>query len=865
MVGFRIGGLLGGEGSDARFNKELLSTMCAFVLVVLSIPLLKWLSVDSLPHSVPPSGSTSGVTGVTLGPALTSQKNQGALGSFAKWSKVEIDLTGPDSFGMSTSANPFKIIVDVTFQSPGGQTFVVPAFYDGDGAGGLDGNVWKVRFSPNAVGTWRFESSSPDPLLDRHTGSFAVTAPTGCQSATPGTLPDFSCAGRLEYAGGHYLKFADGSYWLKGGQDDPEDFLAPGNTVGFGTKEAAIDYLASKGVNSLYIMLHNIDGDREDVWPWVGSTAAEARANHEHFDVAKLAGWEELFSYLQSKGIVLHLVLEDDHAWTGFNREMYYREMLARFGHDNGLYWNISEEYGGRYTPDQVKSFAQMIHAIDPYDHPVTVHNLVGLENWLPFVGDSRFDLTSFQTLSGPQNTAAVSWFQKVENSGRTIPISFDETGKLSASSRDLARHIIWSVYLGGASFELHTAPLSRYQDFADHFDDMTRARTFMEHLPFWQMRPMNSLLSGSQGYAFAKSGEVYVVYLPSGGSVNIDLSAAPHAFAAEWFNPRDGSRWDIGPVQGGQVLAFTAPDRDDWVLHLTLAGQQPPTPTSTVLPTTTSTATPTPLAGSATPTPASTAPATASPTQPAGSATPTPEPARALLEDSFDRSDSTIVGNGWVEVESSGAEVGIRNKKLEVLNASDAVNRPLVRHSFARVSAGTLVWEFDFNWKRTRSEGRYSVFMQLGDSASMGDSEQNSGIGVNLIWTAIDGSHETLGVLKDGKLAAVSPLSGPARLSVVANLDTHRFDIAVNGSVVQTQLPFDNLVALDTVRFLTDALNEARFSGRTFDNVVIRQLSGPVSAQKRLYLPVVLQEKEFAIATPTPTPTPTPTGEPYP
>jgi len=30
---------------------------------------------------------------------------------------------------------------------------------------------------------------------------------------------------RLEYVGTHYLKFWDGSYWLKGGTDSPENLL----------------------------------------------------------------------------------------------------------------------------------------------------------------------------------------------------------------------------------------------------------------------------------------------------------------------------------------------------------------------------------------------------------------------------------------------------------------------------------------------------------------------------------------------------------------------------------------------------------------------------------------------------------------
>ena len=104
------------------------------------------------------------------------------------------------------------------------------------------------------------------------------------------------------------MRFSDGTYWLKGGADDPEDFLAPNVNAGFANKFLAVDFLASLGVNSQYMMLSNIGGDGNNVWPWVGSTPGVAQGNHQRFDVSKLAEWEELFNYLQNKGIILHLV-----------------------------------------------------------------------------------------------------------------------------------------------------------------------------------------------------------------------------------------------------------------------------------------------------------------------------------------------------------------------------------------------------------------------------------------------------------------------------------------------------------------------------------------------------------------------------
>jgi len=514
-----------------------------------------------------PLATTTPTTGQTSGPTPTP-----GSGVYPQWSRVELVLRGPDSLGMSTSSNPFAIPADVTFTGPDGRVYVVPGFYDGDGSGAIDGNVWKVRFSPSEAGSWSYRSESSEPLLDGQTGTFEVVAPTGCAGYQPGNLPDFDCLGRLAYTGGHYLQFAAGPYWLKGGVDDPEDFLAPGSATGFPTQQAAADFLASQGVNSLYMLLHNVGGDGRNVWPWVGGTEAEARANHERFDVAKLAEWETLFTYLQSKGIVLHLVLEDDSAWTGFNREAYYREMVARFGHHNGLIWNLSEEYNENYSASQIMTFAGLLRALDPYDHPITVHNVGGLSAWTPFVGHPNFDLTSFQTSAQPQNATAVTWFSTMEGASRTIPISFDETGKLSSGERDLARHILWSVYLGGANFELHTSPLTRYQDFTAHFQDLARARTFMEGLPFCEMVPMNSRLVSGQGYVAGRPEDVLVAYLPLGGSFQLDLRPASGSFHGTWFEPGTGSTSEFS-ASGGILQAFLSPFPGDSVLALVKDG----------------------------------------------------------------------------------------------------------------------------------------------------------------------------------------------------------------------------------------------------------------------------------------------------
>jgi hypothetical protein len=498
---------------------------------------------------------------VLVAPSARAGSDLGDLGAVRRWTKLEVELQGPDSEGLSETDNPFLIEVTATFSGPGG-FFAVPAFYAGDGAGGMDGDIWRVRFAANAAGSWTMSTSSSESLLDGYSATFEVIDTADCDPPEPGELPDFTCKGRLSYADDFYLRFADGSYWLKGGVDDPEDFLAADQTVGFTTKQEAIHYLATERLNSLYFMTNNIGGDRDNVWPWV-----EER-DSEHFDVAKLDGWDGILDELQAHGIVLHLVFENDSAWTGFNRGLYYRQMVARFAHYNGLIWNLSEEYNENYTADQVKVFAQLLSDLDPYDHPLTVHHQGPTSRWDPFYGDDRFDLTSFHTSGSPQNATAIAARQKSETTGRPIPVGFDETGDYTGT-RDANRHLVWSIYLGGGIYEIHTRPLTDYRDWQAHFRDLVRARAFMEALPFWEMVPSNQLLVGGTGYVLSKAGEVYVCYLPGGGAVDLDLASNTNDFDAFWFNPRTGESVDIGVVSGGTTLSFDSPDALDWTLLL--------------------------------------------------------------------------------------------------------------------------------------------------------------------------------------------------------------------------------------------------------------------------------------------------------
>ena len=59
------------------------------------------------------------------------------------------------------------------------------------------------------------------------------------------------------------------------------------------------------------------------------------------------------------------------------------------------------------------------------------------------------------------------------------------------------------------------------------------------------------------------------LVYLPNGGTADLDLTEAAGKFSVKWFNPREGGVPTIkgaASLNGGSKGTLTAPSADDWL-----------------------------------------------------------------------------------------------------------------------------------------------------------------------------------------------------------------------------------------------------------------------------------------------------------
>ncbi len=561
-------------------------------------------------------------------------------GSREKWLPLTIDFSGPKAKAADTAPNPFlDYRLQVAFKAPSGATREVPGFFAGDGEGGLSGNVWRVVFSPDETGDWQFRAvfrkgKAVAVSLDKDAGE--ATAFDGAEGHFTVTeqkepAPGFYRWGRLAYVGKHYLKFADCPYWIKGGTDSPEDFLAyagfvntprAGHTYANHVRDwregdpdwdegkgkgiiGALNYLASAGVNSLYLLPMNIGGDGRNVHPYLGSIDGKGSPKNDnlHFDLAKLHQWGIVFEHAQRKGIMLHVVLNEaeepnkrelDDGQLGVERKLYYREMAARFGHYPALQWNLCEEYNIVFplAPNLVKDYARYLRAMDPYEHPITVHHAGDVDKaWAPFLGDPFFMVTSFQV---NKIDVVERWRKKSRDAGRPLVIGMDEFFPDTARAEDadrLRKEYTWPIYLSGGGLEYILATLLQTDDFRVYdalWRDLTHARRFLEeNLPFWEMTPADHLLTGAAEYqgknnivtgqVFARENVCYVVYLPSTERTGaLNLASAKGAFEQRWFNPRTGRfEGKAARIQGGGEVPLGSPPGEpgeDWAMLITRA-----------------------------------------------------------------------------------------------------------------------------------------------------------------------------------------------------------------------------------------------------------------------------------------------------
>jgi hypothetical protein len=531
------------------------------------------------------------------------------------------------------SPNPFTDYrLDVTYQhaSLSSYTFKIPGYFaaDGDAANthASSGKVWLVHFAPPVEGEWTWTASfttGPNVaqydeggvsagFFDGKTGSFTVLK-------TDKTGRDHRGKGRLEYVGEHHLRFAEtGEWFLKAGVDSPENMLAyddfddTPNARGWRKSWSphiqdyrdgldptwsggqgkgiigAVNYLAKTGLNVFSFLTMNIGGDDKNVFPYVSN----GPGNRTRIDVSKTAQWEVLLEHADKLGLFMHFKLQEyendqllDGGALGIERRLYFRELIARFGHHLALNWNMGEE--NTNTHRQRMEFGEFFRTTDPYQNPVVVHTVpdgqAEVYDALLLEGNTSYYVGASLQIDQPTEVfdQTLTWIQASAGNGSKWIVANDEQGPwqdgVLPDAADphhdgIRRNVLWgNIMAGGSGVEYYFGFRTKNsdltcQDFRSRANMLEQTRHALEFfsnnsIPFWEMSNANELLgsnsnsnnsnnsdssnstssSSSSNWCLAQrdtAKNVIVIYLKNGGIDTIDLN---YEYSSQWFNPKTG------------------------------------------------------------------------------------------------------------------------------------------------------------------------------------------------------------------------------------------------------------------------------------------------------------------------------------
>lgn len=595
------------------------------------------------------------ITITVTSPPPTNAGTCQASGDMRQWHRVTIACNG-----FAADENDAATFSDYRFTvtfTDGDRTITVPGHFAADGSaadtGATSGDTWRAYFSPPSTGEWQYVASfrsGPDIAVETAPGAGTTmnvidgSGGTFTVAGAPPVSRDMRTRGLLEHRDGErYLRFAgDGRVYIEGGMDSPENIFGYSefdNTTKFSDANSCkgilhdfaphagdwnngdpawrngqgksliglVNYIASTGVNAIYIMANTVRGDGCDAHPW---TEYNADGSEKRFDVSKLDQWERVLTHMTTKGIMIHVVTqetENDQLLNGgdlgLERKLYYRELVSRFGHHPALQWNLGEE--NTNTAGQQRAFADYIRELDPYDHPIVMHTYPGQKDrYTELLGHPAFDGPTMQFGGIPNDATgssgvygtAVDWITRSTDAGEPWVITFTEASGNDAPTPNTdvseLQRIYWmwaSAMSGGGGFEWYLKNPGAGHAYDLAVEDLREFDTHWQQtghfVRFWRdivqreigadlelLQRDNTVTSATSDWVLADPGETYVVFLREGGGTDINLTNEA-TYEVLWFNPRTGQKTDGGTLQGPGVQFTGSPPSEtsqDWavVIH---------------------------------------------------------------------------------------------------------------------------------------------------------------------------------------------------------------------------------------------------------------------------------------------------------
>jgi hypothetical protein len=479
-----------------------------------------------------------------------------AATSVGRWDRFEISVPNPKTY-----ADPFRdVTLNATFIKPDGGKVVFWGFYDG-------GAMWRLRFMPDQLGTWRYEANFSDGTRGA-SGTFRCVA-----SKLPGLIA-------ADETNPLWFGFKGGQHFLMRSFHVGDRFLA--KNWSDDERKIFLDWAQQQGYNTLSMASHYLNRDVEGrgrgwetpaLWP---------------LNASEYQRMERVLDDLARRRIIAFPFAGFLGRAANFPREpkeleLYLRYTIARLG----AYWNLLFNVGGPepelksspyLTRAEVNRGGAQIRQLDVFGHLLTVHTATGDnpqrdEAWLSYVtlqGPKTFErrVLSAGLLKNhagkPLYAQETLWSNNYTVTRRYGRDYTDDDIRKNAYVINLSAAALNFADNKGDSSTGFSGTLKLSDRVQVRHDILKQVWDFFATLPFYRWSPRQDLVSN--GFCLAEEGREYLVYLEAGGSV--DVQVKPGRYAVRWINARATHEIRTGVTTTGANL--TAPDTGDWLLRLT-------------------------------------------------------------------------------------------------------------------------------------------------------------------------------------------------------------------------------------------------------------------------------------------------------
>lgn len=244
-------------------------------------------------------------------------------------------------------------------------------------------------------------------------------------------------------------------------------------------------------------------------------------------------------------------------------QEAYVRKVIDTLNDlDNVIFEIANESYGTAEWQYHMIRFIREYEAQQPKQHPILMSAAGAITN-------EHLEASSADAISPAKKGSREDYVEMPPaTDGKHVVIADTDHMGWDRFRNDLAkgRAWAWKNFTRGYNASL----LIVIPDKAG-WNEARRAlgdtRSLATRINLVAMTPRNDLASST--YCLADAGKQYVVYLPSGGNVSVDLSAVIGELAVEWVNPSTGKVQRSKAVHGGARRDFKAPFDGDAVLYI--------------------------------------------------------------------------------------------------------------------------------------------------------------------------------------------------------------------------------------------------------------------------------------------------------